>query len=511
MDAYKITEAELSGKGVVGLADTPRLTTEQMQQKFDEIAAEVIIPKHNSLVDKLETDFATKTDVSNAVFESRSSDMTKAVYDTDMDGVVNDSEKLGGEPPSYYAAAENALSSYESSLESYAVLPAGTTIYKDLEDLTDTQTLADETEALITGAETLSEVEYTIIEYSGAAAAVLASEAGSVKRVHALAGSGDNVKFTAAADFLEGDGFSVNGEVVQCGTADGEELPEGYFKSGAVLVCFKSGDKLNFKPGGSVSALKVQSYATEAALLADTPKDGTIGVVTETPITEWVFSTTQPTTRQDGSELSGGELWFKCGISSPAARNVLKKNSAWVYPNLCYQYVSGVWISKLSKTYQDGAWMEWSKYLYDKGDECLTIGGGGWTASGFIWGSNDPNPGLVTKNADHMLIGCASGAKTTVVGKSALIDVSGYRTLSLIYDVVTAGSGSNSVFLNVASNKEAFHTSSVAMARHNYPAVGNDYLLTGDISAVNDSYYIAVSTYDSGGTLTIRVKEVWLS
>ena len=40
----RITTADTTGKGVVGLPDTPGLDTAEMQQKFDELALDVIIP-----------------------------------------------------------------------------------------------------------------------------------------------------------------------------------------------------------------------------------------------------------------------------------------------------------------------------------------------------------------------------------------------------------------------------------------------------------------------------------
>ena len=54
MALTKILPADLTGKGVVGLPDTPGLSTTEMQEKFDEIANDVIVPKHNALVDDLE-------------------------------------------------------------------------------------------------------------------------------------------------------------------------------------------------------------------------------------------------------------------------------------------------------------------------------------------------------------------------------------------------------------------------------------------------------------------------
>lgn len=54
----KITSSDLANKGVVGLPDTPNLSTLVMQQKFDEIATDVIVPKFNALIDELEADIA---------------------------------------------------------------------------------------------------------------------------------------------------------------------------------------------------------------------------------------------------------------------------------------------------------------------------------------------------------------------------------------------------------------------------------------------------------------------
>lgn len=55
----KITKADTENKGVVGLPDTPNLSTMEMQQKFDELVNDVVIPKFNELsteLDDLETD-----------------------------------------------------------------------------------------------------------------------------------------------------------------------------------------------------------------------------------------------------------------------------------------------------------------------------------------------------------------------------------------------------------------------------------------------------------------------
>lgn len=50
----KITENDTINKGVMGLPDTPNLSTSEMQSKFEELSNDVIIPKFNNLVDELE-------------------------------------------------------------------------------------------------------------------------------------------------------------------------------------------------------------------------------------------------------------------------------------------------------------------------------------------------------------------------------------------------------------------------------------------------------------------------
>lgn len=49
----KITDEDLQNKGVMGLPDTPGLSTSEMQAKFEQTAREVIVPKLNQLVDDL--------------------------------------------------------------------------------------------------------------------------------------------------------------------------------------------------------------------------------------------------------------------------------------------------------------------------------------------------------------------------------------------------------------------------------------------------------------------------
>ena len=57
----KITNSDLTNKGVIGLPDVPGLSTANMQNKLEETARDVIIPKHNGLIDELEASTAASS------------------------------------------------------------------------------------------------------------------------------------------------------------------------------------------------------------------------------------------------------------------------------------------------------------------------------------------------------------------------------------------------------------------------------------------------------------------
>lgn len=54
MSLTKITNADTAGKGVQGLPDTPGLSMSAMQDKFEQLENEVLIPKFNALSGELD-------------------------------------------------------------------------------------------------------------------------------------------------------------------------------------------------------------------------------------------------------------------------------------------------------------------------------------------------------------------------------------------------------------------------------------------------------------------------
>lgn len=71
---------------------------------------------------------------------------------------------------------------------------------------------------------------------------------------HVLTGSGNNIRFVAAADFAAGDTFQVNGTGCTARTMGGDALWAGFFRAGAVVVCYRTGNALTFNGGGLPAA-----------------------------------------------------------------------------------------------------------------------------------------------------------------------------------------------------------------------------------------------------------------
>lgn len=148
----RIEAPDLEGRGVVGQADVPGLSALEMQHKVEELARQVIIPHFNQLIDQLTANGApvqssdvmllrigengdlqispdgeswhnvadtalaqkadkdtvyTKAEVDTAIGQKveqlGAGDMAMIMYDSNFNGIVDDTEKFGGQPPEYYA------------------------------------------------------------------------------------------------------------------------------------------------------------------------------------------------------------------------------------------------------------------------------------------------------------------------------------------------------------------------------------------------------------------------
>lgn len=253
------------------------------------------------------------------------------------------------------------------------------------------------------------------------------------------------------------------------------------------------GDAFLYGNGGSnILNLKVVGGTSAPA----SPKENTIWVNTDAAITDWIFNTSTPTTRCDGSALSGGEVYFKCGVEAPVPINILKKNGALEYPNKCYQYISGSWVLKTAKTYQDGTWKSWSVYLYNRGFNNTSVGGG-MTQSGWAWSGNGSN-GTAAYASDCIVFSGSSGAATRHIfcGSASSINLTGKSTAKIVYQVLLDLISPRSGFFICPAQDIGTYSGVVW-----FTVASGEHTGTIDISALSGSYYVGVGMCtDTAGT-----------
>lgn len=257
-----------------------------------------------------------------------------------------------------------------------------------------------------------------------------------------------------------------------------------------------------FKHGaGGVSALNFKVVGGTSQPV--NPKENTIWVNTETEISGWAFSATEP-----GSPVEG-MVWIYTGKSSTVEFNALKKNCIQVYPISAKQYISGAWANVTAKSYQGGAWKDWIKYLYKMGDECTNLTGG-WVSVanlGFSGSGIGVKAPTITQKTGYTIVK-QTGDNSGYYRTTNRINLDSAKNIVLVgYLKETTGHptwAQMSLHANVPTywgqNQAAYITASVGNG------VIGTYKL--DVSGLTGDYYICLGCH--GTTASIRIDQIYL-
>lgn len=233
------------------------------------------------------------------------------------------------------------------------------------------------------------------------------------------------------------------------------------------------------------------------------PNENTIWINTDADITSWVFSVTEPT----GAD---GMVWISTGTSSPAEFNALKKNGIVVCPSSAMQYIAGAWVSKTAKSYQNGAWKDWIRYLYKDGNEYTDITGGWDVGAVWKWSPNSAagTSAGASKADEYIRLNNTNGAGTTIAvcGTMNKINLTGVKTVVFVLDVIVQ---TQSIVSYAVSKSQTLVDADVVAHTIVHPAAGTDVLVSIDVSAVPaGSYYIGAGQGVQGD---LHIKEVYLA
>lgn len=240
------------------------------------------------------------------------------------------------------------------------------------------------------------------------------------------------------------------------------------------------GGGLNFKVVGGTTA-------------PSNPKENMIWINTSTAITDWAFSATQPT-------AVNGRVWISTGKSSIVEFNAAKKNSLQVYPISAKQYVSGAWVKKPAKSYQNGELVDWIPYLIKGASLCERVTGG-WTAQALRW-NNDfvGEMPILTKNSNSITLALSTtGYSCGVYYANNKIDLTDVKKLHL-KGMVQGGADSDgggvrfAVCKNIGASAQTGIEAFTWMSAENKP-----YELS--VENLSGEYVICIQLLSGGGTV----------
>jgi hypothetical protein len=222
------------------------------------------------------------------------------------------------------------------------------------------------------------------------------------------------------------------------------------------------------------------------------PKPNDIWVNTNTEITSYIFSATEP------EGYAPGMVWISTGTSSTAAFNALKKNGIQVYPLSAKQYIGGAWVNVAEKIFQNAQWVDFlpPKVLYSEGKEYIAFNllDADPTKSGGGFAKEEDCLYIYAKNSAELVGGTAISAEK--------ID---FKNINTVYFTVKAQGGNNDLKI------VGLTTSSTGANFDQYTAwkfVNSTGEIAVDVSKVNTAQYICMAVASAGQNTYMRISKI---
>ena len=330
--------------------------------------------------------------------------------------------------------------------------------------------------------------------------------------VHTLTGcAGSNIKFTATADYSDGDTFLVvdtsnNSDACTAQTSDGKPIAGKCFAEGAVVVCYRIGNVLNFKTGGTGLNYNI----VVSAVRPSTAYENTLWVQSSIPLNRYAVASVRPSYLNQT-----GDLHIKIGNSNTSF-NALVNNAIIMTPQLAVQRNSaGQWITCPLEYYNGTQWQTVSSTLWLlDGAETFNDVTGGWATymTGNSWYNYyDLGLGRVP-NPYEFYAGGGDSNKIADKITTLPIDLTGVRFLTLDctgherFGGGAIGTPQNFVYISSAANGN--HANNVvAYTKTTY---NGRHEITLNVTNYNGLYYVGAGMTQSGSaTNGIHIWRIW--
>lgn len=238
------------------------------------------------------------------------------------------------------------------------------------------------------------------------------------------------------------------------------------------------------------------------------PKENTLWIDTDVPITGYHFASTKP------ENMTHGMVWLITGTISDVAFNALKKNSLQVYPISAKQMVNGALVNKTAKSYQGGEWVNWwdGSNLYYAGDEALSVTGG-WIQYevGLSGMYPDTRPLTVTRGNEDITIRIQGGGSPPYIARvfapKNKIDLTDAKTLR--FRAVYTGNEfcALCVWSEIGRYRDDYIVKRLIPTPYSNSSVNTWNI---DVSDLKGPYALGFFAYSNGDVTSFKIKKVWL-
>ena len=197
--------------------------------------------------------------------------------------------------------------------------------------------------------------------------------------------------------------------------------------------------------------------------------------------------------------FSLGSVWIITGATSPVSFNVLKKNSLMVYPLKASQYIGGTWVEKTAKSYQGGAWVDWTLYLFNNGDQCVSLTG--------AWAEVSKPSNTTITIGDVLAVKSDSNGQTVSLSTVGAVDLTDAKTLWITSP--GSDSGRYAGIVHLCTSKDISTSAASVTLGDSAGYKSGTYSI--DVSSLNGSYYIfMIATAGQYGAGYADASEIWM-
>lgn len=312
--------------------------------------------------------------------------------------------------------------------------------------------------------------------------------------VHTLTGKGDNIKFKATADFVQGDTIEVGGVSLEI-----RGIPA--WETGDTVMALLDGGAVNFiKGGGSLGAIAVASVAE----LPSAVKPGTIAFVTSLTPGPVRYGRIKPNVPRENDVWVGYQRGSAYAFEVNLNGNILPVNRAEIYSG-------GEWINPESYIFCNGIWNRLIQMIYDAGRQYM--------ATTTVLQQSAASGGTVVFNPTNIKCNTAGSSAWKIAGVvgNNTITMDSYKTLMARASCSVSATSGGGAIIGMFSSKTVFTGNASASVANSIVVKSRpisrdttDALLSVDIASRTGSGYWSLYTYSNTEAQDLTIQTMWL-